>query len=61
MIKNKKLILIGGGGHCKACIDVIELENKYKIMGILDSPKNINKDGCDIFSMDHRKAIITRI
>jgi sugar O-acyltransferase (sialic acid O-acetyltransferase NeuD family) len=32
----KKLILIGGGGHCISCIDVIELEGIYKIAGILD-------------------------
>lgn len=32
----KDLILIGGGGHCKAVIDVIETEGKYKIVGILD-------------------------
>ena len=25
------LILIGGGGHAKACIDVIELEGKWNI------------------------------
>ena len=31
-----KLILIGGGGHCKSCIDVIEQEGKYEIVGILD-------------------------
>ena len=30
------IVLIGGGGHCKACIDVIEREGKYKIEGILD-------------------------
>ena len=30
----KKIILIGAGGHCKACIDVIELENKFKIVGL---------------------------
>ena len=28
---NPKLILIGGGGHCAACIDVIEQENKFEI------------------------------
>lgn len=39
MIK-ENLILIGGGGHCKSVIDVIELENKYKIIGVLD--KNIS-------------------
>lgn len=34
-----KLILIGGGGHCKSCIDVIEQEGKYDIAGILDLPE----------------------
>ena len=36
----KKIILVGGGGHCKSCIDVIENENKYKIIGIIDKKKN---------------------
>ena len=31
-----KLILIGGGGHCAACIDVIEQEDKFQIAGIVD-------------------------
>ena len=43
IVKNKifmkKIILIGGGGHCKSCIDVIETENKYKIIGIIDKKK----------------------
>lgn len=33
----KNLILIGGGGHCKACIDVIEACKEYKIHGIIDA------------------------
>jgi sugar O-acyltransferase (sialic acid O-acetyltransferase NeuD family) len=36
-----KLILIGGGGHCKSCIDVIESEGKYSIMGVLDLPNEL--------------------
>ncbi len=32
----QKLILLGGGGHCKSCIDVIEQEGNYEIAGILD-------------------------
>ena len=32
----KKIILIGGGGHCNACIDVIEAQNKYTIIGIIE-------------------------
>ena len=31
-----KLLLIGGGGHCASCIDVIEQEGKFEIAGIID-------------------------
>lgn len=31
----KPLLLIGGGGHCHACIDVIESDQKYRIAGIV--------------------------
>ena len=41
----KNIILIGAGGHCKSCIDVIESEKKYKIVGLIDKNKNsINKN-----------------
>ena len=33
------IILIGGGGHCKSVIDVIEQEGKFKIVGIVDKPE----------------------
>lgn len=39
----KNLILIGGGGHCASCIDVIESGSEYHIIGILDTAKNIGK------------------
>lgn len=32
----EKIVLIGGGGHCHSVIDVIEQENKFEIIGILD-------------------------
>lgn len=36
--KNKEsILLIGGGGHCKSCIDVIETEGKFSIAGIVDA------------------------
>lgn len=35
------LILIGGGGHCESCIDVIEQQGKYKIEGIVDLSEKI--------------------
>lgn len=39
MNNKKEIILVGGGGHCKACIDVIELENSFNIKGIVDLPE----------------------
>lgn len=30
-----KLLLLGGGGHCRACIDVIESTESYRIHGIV--------------------------
>ena len=38
-----EIILIGGGGHCKSVIDVIEAENKYKIVGIIDMPEKLGE------------------
>ncbi|HFF8524474.1 TPA: NeuD/PglB/VioB family sugar acetyltransferase [Providencia rettgeri] len=39
----KKLILIGGGGHCKSCIDVIESTKQFEIIGILDHKSKLNQ------------------
>lgn len=39
----ESLILIGGGGHCKACIDVIEASGQYRIEGIVDLAKKIGQ------------------
>lgn len=41
MVSKKKLLLVGSGGHSKACIDVVELEKKYEIVGLIDIKKNI--------------------
>jgi sugar O-acyltransferase (sialic acid O-acetyltransferase NeuD family) len=42
-MKNSEIILIGGGGHCKSCIDVIETENKFQIIGIIDVPEKLGQ------------------
>ena len=39
----EKILLIGGGGHCKSVIDVIEQENKFTIVGIIDKKKLIGQ------------------
>lgn len=53
-MKKKEIILIGGGGHCNSCIDVIESNNHYIIAGIIDSKDRIGDSilgykviGCD--------------
>ena len=50
----EKIVLIGGGGHCKSVIDVIEQENRFYIAGIIDQPQmlgskilNYEVIGCD--------------
>jgi sugar O-acyltransferase (sialic acid O-acetyltransferase NeuD family) len=35
--KTENIILIGGGGHCKSVIDVIESNSQWEIFGILDN------------------------
>jgi sugar O-acyltransferase (sialic acid O-acetyltransferase NeuD family) len=35
----EKLLLIGGGGHCKSCIDVIHAEGRFEIAGIVENPE----------------------
>jgi len=38
-----EIILVGGGGHCNSCIDVIEQENKFRIAGVVDEQKKSAK------------------
>jgi sugar O-acyltransferase (sialic acid O-acetyltransferase NeuD family) len=35
------IVLIGGGGHCKSCIQVVETNSVYKIVGVLDMPETV--------------------
>ena len=37
-----EIILVGGGGHCKSCIDVIKLHNRYKIAGIVELKEKLH-------------------
>jgi sugar O-acyltransferase (sialic acid O-acetyltransferase NeuD family) len=37
------IILIGGGGHCNSCIDVIEQEDKFAIAGIIDVKEKVGQ------------------
>jgi len=51
-MKKKDIILIGAGGHAKVCIDIIECENKFKILGFVDSKKKGKFLNYDILGED---------
>lgn len=66
----KKIVLIGGGGHCKSVIDVIEQEGQFNIVGIVDVAKLLGSEilGYPVFGTDddmaklaekYKNAIIT--
>jgi len=48
----KKIILIGAGGHCVSCTDVIEKEKKFKIIGLIDNKKKSFLFGYKILGND---------
>jgi len=39
----KNILLVGGGGHCKSCIEAIESIGDYTIAGIIDTKDKIGK------------------
>lgn len=50
----ESILLIGAGGHARSCIDVIEQEGRYNIIGLLGLPHEVGSDvfgysilGCD--------------
>ena len=62
MAITKQILLIGAGGHCKACIDVIEQIGEWQIAGVIDRADSGVKDvlgypviGCDDDLVELRK------
>lgn len=37
----KSILLVGAGGHCSSCIDVVESGGEYKIAGLVDSVSDV--------------------
>jgi len=50
----EKIVLIGGGGHCKSCIDVIEWAGRFRIVGIVDVSEKLHQKilGYEIIATD---------
>jgi sugar O-acyltransferase (sialic acid O-acetyltransferase NeuD family) len=66
----RTLLLLGGGGHCRSCIDVIESEKSFVIRGIIDRqspsvqellgyPFLGSDDGLDGLLQESRDALVT--
>ncbi|HIP51809.1 MAG TPA: acetyltransferase [Campylobacterales bacterium] len=65
-----KILLVGGGGHCKSVIDVIEQEGKYEIAGIIDKKELLGQEvlaykviACDddleVLFKEYKYALVT--
>ena len=39
----KKILVLGTGGHAKSCIDVVEKQRKFRILGIIENVKSNQK------------------
>ena len=52
--KHQHIILVGGGGHCKSCIDVIEQQGTYRITGIVDMAEKLHQKvlGYEVIATD---------
>jgi sugar O-acyltransferase (sialic acid O-acetyltransferase NeuD family) len=70
IVTMESIILIGGGGHCLSCIDVLRLANVFEIAGILDTSDKIgtsvmgvkvigNDDDIPRFVTKYRNFLIT--
>ncbi len=59
----KEIILIGGGGHCKSVIDVIEQEGRFEIAGIVDKPELLGTNilGYSVIGNDSDLEDLTKI
>ncbi len=44
MSDNPSLVLIGSGGHARSCIDVIELQNKYCLYGLIGKHSEVGDE-----------------
>ncbi|NQU63600.1 MAG: acetyltransferase [SAR324 cluster bacterium] len=66
----EQIVLVGGGGHAKSVIDVLELEQRFQIVGIVDQPENLGSsvlgypvigsdDNLDELAKKYKYAFIT--
>lgn len=61
-MKKEKIVLVGGGGHCRACIDVIESGNRFQISGIVDIKEKLHQkvSGYEIIACDDDLPLLAK-
>jgi sugar O-acyltransferase (sialic acid O-acetyltransferase NeuD family) len=61
-MSNLDLILIGAGGHALACIDVIEQQGRYKIVGLAGFPEELKSYclGYEVIATDDKLAMLVK-
>ena len=62
MKEEEELILVGGGGHCRSCIDVIEMEGRFTILGIVDekSAQDLPCNGYPLLGREEDLPLLVR-
>lgn len=58
----EQILLIGGGGHCKSVIDVIEQEGRFNIAGIIDKKEFIGQKvlGYEVIGCDDDLSVLRK-
>jgi sugar O-acyltransferase (sialic acid O-acetyltransferase NeuD family) len=58
----KNLLLIGAGGHARSCIDVIERQNEFNIIGLIGLSNQVDKlcSGYPIIGIDDDLPLIVK-
>ena len=57
----EEILLLGGGGHCKSVIDVIEKENRFIIAGIIDKQELVGSKvlGYSVIASDDELEVLS--
>ncbi len=53
------IVLVGGGGHAKVCIEILQNMNTYQIIGIIDEYKPIGSSVYPPYKVTHNTLTIT--
>lgn len=52
-MSEKKILLLGGGGHCRSVLDCLMLLEDYSEIGIIDYDKSASALGVDVIGTDY--------